>query len=214
MAQEDEPVYSHDEVVREVSDLYDLLTGLHIPDSALYYPPIEGWEEIDSERYAWLNKDDTVIDLMRHLPYIYKDDHSEGHEIYTMTAAVDYIGPYVSSCMESGSTFNIEPPEEYTSIPPYVLTLAAETSGGDGSWILVNTRRGTVTLYEPTDGPDKSPLGKGTVRNEVRLQPAEIGMLFKDTKADERHFASRLKMAVTNPGESTVLGELLNSLKF
>ena len=166
MAQNSEPVYSRDEIVKEVNSFYELLTGLHIPESALKRPPTGGWPDITRERYAWLKKDDTVIDLKRHLPFIYKEDHSEGHEIFTLTAAVDYNGPHVLDCMERGDTYNIEPEMELTTVPPYILTLATETSGADGCWIFVNTKRGTVTLY----GPDDGLFGKGTVENEVSLQ--------------------------------------------
>ena len=81
MAQDDEPVYARDEVVKEVTSPSELLTGLHIPKSALKLPLAGGWPDINSERYAWLKKDDTVLDLMRHLPYIYREGNSEGHEI-------------------------------------------------------------------------------------------------------------------------------------
>ena len=163
MAQDDEPVYSRDEVVQAVTSFYEFIVGLHVPESALKRPPPGGWPDIDDEDYEWLGKDDTVIDLMRHLPYIYKEDHFQGHQIYTLTAPVDYTGPHIRVCMQQGSKFNIDPPEENTIIPPHVLSLAAETSGGDGAFILLNTKRGTVTFYEPTVGPGRGKLGKGTV---------------------------------------------------
>ena len=160
-------------MVREVTSFYEFCVGLYIPESALKRPPPGGWPDIDNERYAWLEKDDTVIDLMRHLPFIYKEDQSIGHEIYTVTAPVDYNGPYVLECMERGSTHNIEPGEGLQDLPPHILTLAAETSGGDGCWILVNTKRGTVTLYEPEIGPHQGFLGVGNVKNDVSSNSIE-----------------------------------------
>lgn len=163
--QNDEPVYDRDEVVREVTSFYEFLTNLHIPNSALKIPPPGGWPDITPERYAFLKKDDTVIDLIRHLPFIYKEEYSQGHEIYLLTAAVDYNGPYVQHVMnrEPINMFRIEPMDDFTTLPPYMLTLASETSGGDGSYIFVNTKRGTITLY------DEESRGKGTIENEVSV---------------------------------------------
>ena len=87
-----------------------------------------------------------------------------------MTAAIDYNGPHVLDAMEWGDASNLEPEEELPPTPPYVLTLASETSGADGSMMLVNTKRSTVTLYESTFGPGRGPFGKGIVQNEVSLQ--------------------------------------------
>lgn len=123
-----------------MTSFYELLIGLHIPESALKRPPPGGWPDINRERYAWLKKDDTVIYMMRHLPFIYREDHTEGHEIYTLTTAVDYNGPHFLDCMEWEDMYNIEPEMELTKVPPYILTLATETSGGDGCWIFVNTK--------------------------------------------------------------------------
>ena len=207
MASTDEPVYSRDEVVSEVTAFYEFCIGLWIPESALKRPPPGGWPDIDNKRYAWLGKDDTVIDLMRHLPFIYKEDHSKGHEIYTLTAAVDYNGPYALECMELGDTFNIEPGEGLSPLPPYVLTLAAETSGGDGGWILVNTKRGTVTLYEPEIGPHKGFLGVGNMKNDVSTNDQRRE---SSSKLRNRCLISPPKTELMRNGETMVLGEPKN----
>lgn len=90
---------------------------------------------------------------MRHLPYISREP-SDAYEIYFKTAAVDYNGGHVKQSMKraesSGRSVDlgdIEPEPEYTHIPPHVLCLASETSGSDGHFFLVDTKKGTITVY-------------------------------------------------------------------
>ena len=66
--------YDRDEIVRLVSDFYEFIIKRTAPPEALHFPPPEGWAEIDEENYAWLNKNEAVFDLMRHLPYLDRED--------------------------------------------------------------------------------------------------------------------------------------------
>lgn len=167
-------IYYREQVVQEVSSFYSFLTKLHIPSDAsiVRYPPPGGWPSIDKESYALLKKTDTVIDLMQHLPYITRAE-SDGYQIYELTAVVDYEGEQVKRAidfakkynMEEVDLFAIEPEadEGVTAVPPYMLVLASETSGGDGSWIMLDTNRGTITLIDGGIGRDI----EGTVENDV-----------------------------------------------
>ena len=153
---------------------------MYLPSEFLRIPPPEGWSYITPERYAWLKKTPTVIDLMRHLPYISREEN-DGHQIYPMTAAVDYEGEQVRRNMRFAEEFgkkspdldSIEPDpttyEKDTSIPEYMLVLASETCGADGFWWLLDTRRGTITLYDWGGQPQLQ--GKGTIENEVSVVP-------------------------------------------
>ena len=151
--------------MEEVTSFYKFVTNLHIPSSEFMQAPPDGWPSITPERYAWLEKDPAVIDLMRHLPYIYKEDYHYSYEIFPLTAVVDYNGPLVQSIVEAeqADKYAIEPMEEFhRQVPSYMLTLAAETSGADGCWTFVNTKEGTITLHDGNDS-----LGKGTVKTDV-----------------------------------------------
>lgn len=177
--------YDRDDVVREVTAFYTFLTKMYLPSSLLRIPPPEGWSSITPEKYAWLKKTPTVIDLMRHLPYISREDN-DGHKIYPETAVVDYEGEQVRSTMRFAEEHGkkrpdldtIEPDptcfEDDTSIPEYMLVLASETSGADGYWWLLDTQRGTVTLY---DGGmrHRGQREKGTIENEVGTVPSISG---------------------------------------
>lgn len=176
------PAYDRDDVVREITVFYTFLTKMYLPSELLRVPPPEGWSYITPERYTWLKKTPTVIDLMQHLPYISREEN-DGHQIYPMTAAVDYEGDQVRRTMRFAGEFGkkspdldtIEPdPTSFdndTSIPEYMLVLASETCGADGFWWLLDTQRGTLTLY---DGGRRHPchMEKGMIENEVGSFPA------------------------------------------
>ena len=179
------PRYSRDQVIHEITSFYTFLTHLHIPPSELRFPPAGGWPSINAQSYSFLKKNDTVIDLLRHLPYFTREESACGPEIYYLTAVVDYEGEQIRSEIgfaeehrQGVSLFSIEPQasEGETTIPPYMLVLASETSGADGFWFLLDTDRGTMTLYESGGRTDL----QGTVENEasrfllfaLREQPA------------------------------------------
>ena len=179
LSRQEEPplIYSKDEVLREITSFYDFLTKLHVPSSAVRFPPPEGWPSIDAQSYAFLRKNDTAIDLLRHLPYIDRED-SDGYEVYELTAMVDYEGTQMRSDMRIAEEHGQEPDmsliepasdEGMTAVPPYVISLASETCGADGYWFLLDTNRGTMTLYGSweTEGSDC----RGTVKNEVIYYP-------------------------------------------
>ena len=169
----DQPLrYSRDYVIHEITSFYAFLTNLYIPSSALRFPPAGGWLSIDAQSYSFLKKNETVIDLMRHLPYITREESQGAPEIYPLTAAVDYEGEQMRRAMrfaeERGQEvdlFAIEPDagEGLTTIPANMLVLASETSGADGFWFLLDTDRGTMTLYDGGIGWKR----KGTVENEA-----------------------------------------------
>jgi len=154
------PIYSRDELVEELTSFYKLLIRLYLPVSSLNIPPKDGWPEITAERYAFLKKNDTVIDLMKHLPYIHQDSiFGAMNTIYPMATCVQYNGPYLQKTMsyEHPNKEAVDPVEEFTVIPAHVLTIAMETSGADGFWWFADTERGTITLMgEGTKGTNLS----------------------------------------------------------
>ena len=96
---------------------------------------------IDAESYSFLKKNKTVIDLIRHLPYITREESIGTPEIYPLTAAVDYEGEQIKRAMRFAEEIgqevdlsDIEPDagQGLTTIPANTLVLASETSGADG----------------------------------------------------------------------------------
>ena len=164
--------YSRDEVVREVTSFYVFLTKLYIPFSAVRFPPPGGWPTIDTTLYAFLRKDATVIDLIRHLPYISRLDAYNGtYEVYWRTAAVDYEGEQTRRAISLAKQYNenvdltgIDLLEEggSRSIPSHAFLLASQIFWISGCNIVLDTKQGTITLMD-----DNRDLGAGTVKSEV-----------------------------------------------
>ncbi|KAI3557710.1 hypothetical protein CABS03_10635 [Colletotrichum abscissum] len=61
--------YSLKATVAAITSYYELLARVH-PGSvcSLEYPPSGGWPRITSESFSILGRNDTVIELMRHIP--------------------------------------------------------------------------------------------------------------------------------------------------
>ncbi|KAK7433673.1 hypothetical protein CaCOL14_009286 [Colletotrichum acutatum] len=66
--------YSHEATVAAITSYYELLARVH-PDSvsSLKYPPSGGWPQITLESFSILGRSDTVIELIRHIPYFTSD---------------------------------------------------------------------------------------------------------------------------------------------
>ena len=142
------PTYSRDQTVRAVTSFYEFLIELYLPESCLKQPPPGGWPDLTSEYLSWLEKTPTVVDLIRHLPYIASEDDSDPHQIYEKTRCNDYTSAKLPALFE--------PIESWTTIPSHVLTLASIVRGRDGYFIFLDTKRGTAVLMEYQDGPGSS----------------------------------------------------------
>ena len=162
-----QPTYSRDEVVSALISFYEFLVGLHLPAPAIKYPPPGGWPDITPQYLAFLKKNDIVVDHIRHIPFVQRDNSFEPYQIYEKTSAVDYNG----RVSRRGATFSdtdvADPQEEATVLPSHVVTLADTSGGRDGYFFLFDTERGTITICDFQDGP----------RNCTELSQASVNFL-------------------------------------
>jgi len=142
-----EPTYSCDEAVSEISSFYEFLVKLFLPEDAVIYPPAGGWTEINPANIR-PPINDTVFNLLRHLPYIRQEDDDDPWFVYPATVAINYTGEEYKKNRpsEPGNT------TELTSLPPHVAQLAY-SKGRDGFYMFLDTKRGTVTLCDYMNGP-------------------------------------------------------------
>jgi hypothetical protein len=92
--------YKRDEVVASVTEFYTFLTThLHFYPSELKTPPPTGWPKITSHNSDDKRKSDTVIDLLRHLPYLPSGNEQEKW-IYDHTICADYTNERVEQGIE------------------------------------------------------------------------------------------------------------------
>jgi hypothetical protein len=101
------PRVDRDEIVRIITNFYTFLTKLHIPESALKYPPPGGWPNITPETTKNFNKSPLVVDLIKHLPYI--DEKHAGE----MITHVQYKCDVVDWSVYTTENFNREGASHY-----------------------------------------------------------------------------------------------------
>ena len=153
----EETTYSRDEAVSAFTSFYEWLVKLYLPASALKYPPPGGWPEISPEYLAFLKKNDTVVDLLRHLPYIQRDEEFNPYQIYEKTSAVDYNGNYFRNTgVNYKNPVAAEPYNVETVLPSHVATIAKTAAGRDGYFFFLDTERGTMTMCDFQVGPKRA----------------------------------------------------------
>ncbi|KAL1841512.1 hypothetical protein VTJ49DRAFT_7003 [Mycothermus thermophilus] len=169
--------YSLEETVAAVSDYFDFLVKLYLPESLILRPPEGGWPEVNSERVQGLGKSDEVIKLLRHLPYINEnpsdlsgiDGGPSGCKFYNWLRRfrdLDRPDADPTTVFESAKTMT-EPIEEEFVVPPHVVGLLSTKD----DLFLLDTQLGIIYWYEcpgsiqasPTrepvwDNPDEDPL--------------------------------------------------------
>ena len=65
------PTYSHGKIVRAITSFYTFWTRMHplFDQQDFMLLPLGGWPHITSGSLAPLNKNETVIKLLKHIPY-------------------------------------------------------------------------------------------------------------------------------------------------
>lgn len=81
--------FDRDKVIAAVTDYYEWLLRLHLRPDNLRRPPPGGWPEISPERFK-MGKTDTVIDLVKHLPYVENDDNFVPLLVWSFSSSSDY----------------------------------------------------------------------------------------------------------------------------
>ena len=159
--EDNHPTYSHSATIEAITSFYEFLVGLHLPASVLKRPPPTGWPHLTSTSLSFLDKTPTVIELMRHIPYIEAPPYSDPdqYQIYEKTICNDFMGEGFwtgGPDQDWVRKENTEPGEGYSTIPAHVLVLARSETR-DGYWIFIDTNRGTAVLADFQDGfePDR-----------------------------------------------------------
>ncbi|TIA57601.1 hypothetical protein D6C77_06035 [Aureobasidium pullulans] len=92
-------MYSRDETVAAVSAFYQqIVKHPYLDNSALIVPPASGWDSLAIDGLKSEGKTDTVIDLLRHLPYLRGEKPHEDILVYYETLAICYAGAEEGSC--------------------------------------------------------------------------------------------------------------------
>jgi hypothetical protein len=134
--------YSQTEAVAALCSFYEFFTTLPSLDPVdIRYPPPTGWPSITTTSLAGLNKNEDVVDLLKHIPYITWDV-----QIAYQTHVIDYTGSDVQDSIGKHQAEGYIVPVGAGVIPEHVAIL---TMGGRyGSFLLVDTQEDRLSTME------------------------------------------------------------------
>ena len=147
--------YSRDECVAAFRDYFDFLTKMYLKPSEVLIPPKGGWPEITADSLQSLGKTDTVIDLLRHLPYISGGGdpryHAQGFPSCYFADWTAVARRLITGGSDQYNAYKIETEGHYAeNVPAHVVGLTI--GGRDNVVFLLDTELGNVTWTEcPTE---------------------------------------------------------------
>jgi hypothetical protein len=136
------PSYNREEIIATLTDFYEFLSKLPWLESRdILYPPEGGWPNITKENFAFLGKNEEVIALLRHLPYIRMDGKDQYVLAYS-TFPCDYRRDYFQSPAFEKDNTPWEMPETggRFEFPSWVVPLTYGKSHGD--YLMLDTTDG------------------------------------------------------------------------
>lgn len=84
-------MYSHDETVAAVRAFYEqVIKHPYLDDTALIIPPQDGWDNLDLVALRSKGKNETVINILRHLPYLRASDFYQRLLVQAETVPICY----------------------------------------------------------------------------------------------------------------------------
>lgn len=150
-------------IAAELLSYYEFLTSMYLPKDALKRAPDEGWDIVNAERFGFLNKTDTVLDIYKHIPYI-KHDAGDGYFIAKSTTCIDYTGEVflkrklrtrlASEAGPEGPEGHGGPLWDRLRQPEHIAILADCVQSRNGFYIALDTRDGTAARLRPLDEQD------------------------------------------------------------
>jgi hypothetical protein len=130
------------EVVTALQTFYSFLARLPwLEPSDILEPPADGWPNISCDNFAPLGKNRTVIDLLKHLPYLRMDGPFERYTLIWSTYPCDYRRDYFQVVAPGIDCWEIpDTSERDQNFPEWVVPL---TYGKvHGQYIMLDTTDG------------------------------------------------------------------------
>lgn len=144
------PHFDRDKVVGLITAHYELLCSMaYIDRSEILYPPSGGWtkHDLDNDVLRITGRSETVIDLLRHLPYIRSGGYGQDFFIGPLDTPFNYLRngrlrhvldmPSKELSQKTLGELRLMPFDEYA--PPRLVTIATGPIGGGGSWWVLDT---------------------------------------------------------------------------
>lgn len=150
--------YSLPQTLAAFHSFYNFLTTLpsDITPASILAPPLSahGWPSLSPQYLSPLRKILDVITLLQHLPYIAENPGTAGStQIAYQTNAIDFRGPAARWSIENDKIEGTMEPVGAGVIPEWVVSLSG--GGRDASWLLLDTREGTITDFIQQERPER-----------------------------------------------------------
>jgi hypothetical protein len=164
-----EPTYPEDRTVQAITSYYNFLQNLYLDLGTVIYPPPEGWPSITAESLAPLHKNDTVVSLLRHIPYFAQpSSHNDQYCIARKTWPIQYNNPKIQALASNPDKKWMLQPVIDREVPAHVICLANGVR--DSYYVLLDTERG-VAIWGNPDGGNRHAKDQGRELNVKGLDP-------------------------------------------
>ena len=152
-----EIAYSRDATVAAFRDYYRFLTKMYLEESDVIEPPEDGWPTITPAILEGMEKDDEVIELLRHLPYIRSGSDGDSPDVAPWAKMMDW--QHVCRILAAGKhrtsaeVYKFLSEGEYQDAVPSAVVGLTDT-GPDVECFLLDTEQGTI-YWPECDGKIK-----------------------------------------------------------
>ncbi|KAL5323793.1 hypothetical protein ACEPPN_008335 [Leptodophora sp. 'Broadleaf-Isolate-01'] len=151
--------YDPEAIKVALSSYYQSLSKLpYIEASDISYPPKDGWPNITSLNFESLGKSESVLELLKYLPYLRNPGKEKGYAISFGTFAIDYSAAPFTDPLDISKAESLSPDLywEEEKIKSWVVPLTVSEDNVWGSWWLLDTTDGTVKewAHNDTTSPD------------------------------------------------------------
>ncbi|WAO96026.1 Hypothetical protein NCS54_01368200 [Fusarium falciforme] len=147
--------FDRDDFVRLLTDYYEFCSRTFW-DVTVQHAPAGGWPSINHETLARLQKNDQVVELLRHLPY---PEFNQG--VYTPlimdhTGIVDWRSEYTHALIRNES-LEVKPEPFTNRDPPLTPSCAciAKSVSRDGYFVVIDTEDGYIYWGDPNGEHDE-----------------------------------------------------------
>lgn len=150
--------YSRDECVQAVRDYFQFLAQMYLDESDFVFPPEDddnegGWPSINDDSLAGVEKDETVLDLLKHLPYVRQRPTVGGSDtikVAPFTTFTDWAEAATDLADGKDEAESLRLRTEGASLSDILPSHVVGITGGprDSDVFLVDTDLGIILWYE------------------------------------------------------------------
>ena len=162
--------YDRDEFVRLLTDYYNFCNRVFW-NATIAQAPAGGWPSINQETLANLKRSDTVIDLLRHIPYLNYPENDLIHAplIMANTPVTDYRREDIQKKIREGCIEGMAAPitGQDPAIPPSCAAIAVCRSR-NGYHVILDTNDGYIYWGEPSGQHDEHAPGLNSTLEQLK----------------------------------------------